>query len=153
MKITIDDVLESNKKSIYDLIMEARHEATKRGIKANSIVINRGLVFVPGDPAFYPDMVCGLKSYVTAKELPEEYAFAVLHDPNRKPEPRWIPVSERLPENGETVICVLKRGECWVATWNELDDNLWSDGENWCSNSEVTHWMPLPELPKEDHDE
>ena len=61
---------------------------------------------------------------------------------------KWIPVTERLPENGETVICVLKRGECWVATWNEFDDNLWSDGENWCSNSEVTHWMPLPEPPK-----
>lgn len=63
--------------------------------------------------------------------------------------PKWIPVSERLPEQFETVLCLLPTKECWVATWNEIGDQLWCDGESWCSKTHVTHWMPLPEAPRE----
>lgn len=144
MKITIDDVLEP--KSIYEVIGEAVKEATVRGIKANSIVINRGLVFVPGDPMLYPDMICGLKSYITAKELPEDYAFAVLHDPNREPESRWIPVTERLPERFVYVLVMTDFGEAAVARLK--GNGRWYIGWDNDQYAGITHWMPLPEPPK-----
>ena len=57
---------------------------------------------------------------------------------------RWIPVEELLPKEGQEVIaCVLHRfGDKTVSTktfWNATYAN-WQD---------VTHWMPLPEPPKE----
>lgn len=56
---------------------------------------------------------------------------------------RWIPVTERLPKEGQTVIaCVLHRfGDKSVSAkifWNATYAN-WQD---------VTYWMPLPEPPK-----
>ena len=67
---------------------------------------------------------------------------------------RWIPVTERLPEHeyGEStsVLTVDLYGIMRVAYF---------DGGNWCSPSgealttirvaPITHWMPLPEPPKE----
>ena len=149
MKISIDDaVLEE--KDIYEVIQEAMREATIREIKANSIVINRGLVFVPGDPFAYPDMICGLKSYITSSDLPEDYAFAVLHDANReqKIEMEWISVEDRLPEDYQHILtydgnCVEPGVFYEKSGFFELDkyesDPLWA----------VTHWMPLPKPPKE----
>lgn len=63
---------------------------------------------------------------------------------------RWIPCSERMPERpGDYQVCtkneyygtrnVAKRyfnGDCWSGRWTN-----------------ITHWMPLPELPKEENDE
>lgn len=60
---------------------------------------------------------------------------------------RWIPCSERLPERpGDYQVCtkneyygtrnVAKRyfnGDCWSGRWTN-----------------ITHWMPLPEPPKEE---
>jgi hypothetical protein len=73
-------------------------------------------------------------------------------DENR---PRWIPVTERLPEHsyGESnsVLTVSSLGTMRV---------LYFDGGNWCyptgealttaGKFPVTHWMPLPEPPKEE---
>lgn len=70
---------------------------------------------------------------------------------------RWIPVAERLPDHSENVlVCVTDSfgnvvpedayllaqyiaGDGWILEmWPEIE------GPN------VTHWMPLPELPKEE---
>lgn len=55
---------------------------------------------------------------------------------------RWIPVSERLPEQGQEVIVydggVLKPKVFCYLFWNK-DYNSWA---------RITHWMPLPEPPK-----
>jgi len=66
---------------------------------------------------------------------------------------RWIPVSKRLPEDGEQVIvwmpdcphhpCGMDMGSCMtmlVSTWWPTDRPFEPNG--------VTHWMPLPEPPK-----
>lgn len=57
----------------------------------------------------------------------------------------WIPVSERLPEDGELVYA-------WVSSYGEM---AWVDDGAWCSeyvndyeDGEITHWMPLPMPPK-----
>ena len=55
---------------------------------------------------------------------------------------RWIPVTERLPDRWQNVLSVSKYGKHCV-------DYVFTDG-SWWSGREVTHWMPLPEPPKED---
>ena len=76
---TEDDILEPTK-DIYELIVDAMREATRENIKADSIVINDNLVKVPERFGEYPAMICGLKTYRTSYDLPEDYLFAVLHD-------------------------------------------------------------------------
>lgn len=66
----------------------------------------------------------------------------------------WISVEERLPELDEDVLCFYRgwRGECGytvgsVQSWN----GMWGlevDPDDY-GLDEVTHWMPLPEAPKE----
>ena len=82
----------------------------------------------------------------TATEMAYKHGYEKGYEAGK---PKWIPVSERLPEKCETVLCLLPTKECWVATWNIVDDQMWSDGESWCSKDYVTNWMPLPEPPKE----
>ena len=58
--------------------------------------------------------------------------------------PKWICVVERLPENFATVI--IWRSDCKNACIGWLIDGRWSVPKS----VRVTHWMPLPEPPKED---
>lgn len=66
-------------------------------------------------------------------------------------EPRWISVKERLPENGQKIIAAFRDSGGQVA-----DQARYSNGEFdfaswayvWADN--ITHWMPLPEPPKEE---
>jgi hypothetical protein len=56
----------------------------------------------------------------------------------------WIPVSERLPERGQEVIVASYRMIKPVV----FTTTFWSkEYDNWYG---ITHWMPLPEPPKED---
>lgn len=79
--------------------------------------------------------------------------------------PRWIPVTERLPELPDKNYCrtivlaaatgvnssfpaIYRRGivrgkrvERWKYCWDKMYDG-----------PAITHWMPLPEPPKEDND-
>ena len=56
----------------------------------------------------------------------------------------WISVKERLPSDEKTVLCVTKNNRPFVCRYK----HAW---ERWAVslNVEVTHWMPLPEPPKE----
>ena len=64
---------------------------------------------------------------------------------------RWIPVSERLPEDGETVFVIIHDGFERFENGNEVARLTYLGNGNWWSwKSEryiVTHWMPLPEPP------
>ena len=84
--------------------------------------------------------------------------------------PKWIPVSERLPEDDERVrehkdfrlslrsvlihdkergVLIANRYKV-VACGTVCLDELVTDGWVWSNNAQnVTHWMPLPEPPKE----
>ncbi len=64
------------------------------------------------------------------------------------PAPEWISVEERLPEKRKWVLCLCRTGS---------QDVLWRQNDGWYHDhyhqymSEfVTHWMPLPEPPKEE---
>jgi hypothetical protein len=58
---------------------------------------------------------------------------------------RWIPVLERVPALGVDVLVLQRSGECEVA-WRRGHDGNWSA---YSALGEITHWMPLPEPPKE----
>lgn len=56
----------------------------------------------------------------------------------------WIPASDP-PAEGKRVLVMLTTGEVWAGHY---------DGDNWTVHvigvcNSITHWMPLPEAPKE----
>ncbi|MDO4648090.1 MAG: DUF551 domain-containing protein [Eubacteriales bacterium] len=60
---------------------------------------------------------------------------------------KWIPCSERLPEeeSGVLVLTKTKKG------FQNIDKGFLLDGRFvHRGTAEVTHWMPLPELPEEE---
>lgn len=84
--------------------------------------------------------------------------------------PRWIPVTERMPEDDyvpgdktvqiKVIVCNVNNGSrsirtltrCWDR-WLSIDGNVreWKWRWTWSKNvrdNEITHWMPLFELPK-----
>lgn len=65
--------------------------------------------------------------------------------------PKWISVEERLPEKGQTVmVCGVRNGMqvgAFRGTLSAINNRKWSWKKNSCL--EITHWMPLPEPPKE----
>ena len=84
----------------------------------------------------------------------EDYAL-VLKIPAADVEPkrRWIPVTERLPKHLTSVIVHRKDGGIFI--WEYFDtsptDECWiDDSANVYLFYDVTHWMPLPEPPKEE---
>ena len=63
--------------------------------------------------------------------------------------PKWIPVTERLPEREDPVLCFIKNGQQDILTFDKFE-NLWV-GMQWTyKRHAVTHWMPMPEPPQED---
>ena len=61
-------------------------------------------------------------------------------------EPKWIPVTERLPDVGKDVLCFCRANICLVLG---RDGNLWhEDADRYYMSGFVTHWMPLPEHPE-----
>ena len=62
--------------------------------------------------------------------------------------PRWIPVTEQLPEKRKWVLCRCEANIIEVLRW---ENNEWfHDPMHVYYPSFVTHWMPLPEPPKEE---
>lgn len=60
--------------------------------------------------------------------------------------PQWIPVTEKIPPDQEEVL-VLTRSKNGV---RNVDKGYWAiDRFIHRGRAEVTHWMPLPEVPKE----
>lgn len=68
--------------------------------------------------------------------------------------PRWIPVEERLPEDRSNVLVVAYWHERWgvYMGWCAPERAEWSVhvGIGDRDDIAVTHWMPLPEPPKEE---
>lgn len=85
--ITADDVISESAKSLSDMLAEAKAEALKEGIKANTVIIDEHFAKVNAfdfvwvrDVMHLPPMICGLEIQVS-DELPDGYDFAVLEVP------------------------------------------------------------------------
>ena len=66
---------------------------------------------------------------------------------------KWISVKERLPEEGKLVLTYGPDGIIDVLTRYKASKNSWKwgrDGEFITLVFDITHWMPLPEPPKEE---
>ena len=65
----------------------------------------------------------------------------------------WVPVSERLPEEGEPVLVAI-RFRHWTDEMPTLIVSSWYEHEDFCGDENdipyqgVTHWQPLPEPPE-----
>ena len=92
----------------------------------------------------------------------EGIRLLIERQPILTPPNEWVSVDERLPEkHSEYIVCACDEGE-------PIDERIWSDTVVVCAdyydgaftwydgNTEydisdiATHWMPLPEPPKED---
>lgn len=63
-------------------------------------------------------------------------------------QPKWISVEERLPDCLEDVIAFNQNGDIrWFSVASVDRGTWWRDGK---IVHHVTHWMPLPEPPKEE---
>ena len=80
---------------------------------------------------------------------------------------KWIPVTERLPEKDGSYLCFSQYcGSGWCSVRGFAKDgrkkdeydfrrrwkNVWYDYDSeygYCVIDSITHWMPLPEPPKE----
>ena len=63
----------------------------------------------------------------------------------------WISVKDRLPENGGYVVCIAKRNPFsrFMPMVARIEKNGWVNPMTEQYISEVTHWMPLNDPPKE----
>ena len=63
---------------------------------------------------------------------------------------QWIPVTERLPEPNKLVLCWWESGD---GEWEQYGFATFQRHGVWYVSNEgmpkVTHWMPLPQPPKE----
>lgn len=88
------------------------------------------------------DTFVGIRTYLTKEEI----IYAIDELPSVKPELNWIPVTERLPEDGERVLITHKGGVSFG----------WYNGSYWERGASTNHrplqtviaWMPLPEPAK-----
>jgi prefoldin subunit 5 len=61
---------------------------------------------------------------------------------------RFIPVSERLPENGDECLLVVDGEYVSEGIYSHNDErDYWINGFGFVDN--VTHWQPMPDLPEE----
>ena len=65
---------------------------------------------------------------------------------------KWIPVTERLPDGGERVLCYCRANIYEVMKMRTDGDWVHNDKvyDSAYMSGFVTHWMPLPEPPKEE---
>ena len=84
------------------------------------------------------------------------------YKPSAQPEQRWIPCSERLPENGRQVLVYARSVHYALAKYDEMREadgtykKQWVTFDAWkpfYTIKEVIAWMPLPEPYREEGDE
>lgn len=90
--------------------------------------------------------ICGENTFMYCAEALTDHILAngVMFATDTNVGSKWISVEDRLPETNDTVLVLHKNRHVCTNAW--LKKKWWIDyGRN-----PITHWMPLPEPPKED---
>ena len=89
-------------------------------------------------------------TYGKASEYAAEYNYYKDALEALENQPKWISVEERLPEYDAKVLVVIPRYYgCDIRTARLYKSGAWLIGDMSAVGSTPTHWMPLPEPPKE----
>ena len=131
-KAAKEQLADADKVITYDYVETASNEAreliTKFELKNDEDVLVKALV------AAYCRGVDAVDGYL--RNSLSAYRNSVRRQ-------QWISVKERLPEKGEQVFVVYSGKYC-----KDVHLSYYENG--WSSLVDVTHWMPLPEAPKEE---
>lgn len=97
-----------------------------------------------------------IDNLISFLQLDGEYAWAIREClnalPSEQPEPRWIPVTERLPEAAIRYQVTFESGEVGYADFRNkiflwdgsAKENVWEIDRYYEDEGEVIAWMPLP---------
>ena len=104
-----------------------------------------------------PNAICNFCEHFKNKSACEKRKKEVIADnmiANGVTIQRWIPVEERLPDHfGVFVVAISEPGKMRVGKdCADFDPfaKTWLPSMCWARGYKVTHWMPLPEPPKEE---
>ncbi len=84
------------------------------------------------------------KSAITQRKRNEALDMAI----KALEQTRWIPVSERLPEEYDRVLCATNAEEIFIANYlGKMNDGVdcFDDDDGMMWEGDVVAWMPLPE--------
>lgn len=125
----------------------------------NSPVIPEGYVMVPKEPT--AEMVIKMRYHVGGydRNIKEGYKAMLAVAPQLPGSEsatvpgKWIPVSERMPEDEQEVLTINKMGHRFVSFFDKHSglffDRLDAPAACCIERVLVTHWMPLPAAPQE----
>lgn len=87
----------------------------------------------------------------TATEQAYKNGYEKGYEAGKRDAVKWIPASERLPEKEGRYLCVVRIGHKSGAVYVQImNGDKYGFSLEHIYNDDVTHWMPLPEPPKED---
>ncbi|EIX9195989.1 DUF551 domain-containing protein, partial [Klebsiella pneumoniae] len=89
-------------------------------------------------------------------DVPGKLRAAAPQSPGSEPATvpgKWIPVSERMPEDEQEVLTINRMGHCFVSFFDKHSglffDRIDAPAACCIEHVLVTHWMPLPAAPQE----
>ena len=89
-----------------------------------------------------------LKSQLKSQKCNRDSENAIRLEEKQATSDGWIPVTERLPEDGQDVLGFLQNDTERGIFPANYDHGIWFDCLFNIHIQSVTHWMPLPEPPK-----
>ena len=141
---TINNETDPNEVKALDMAIDALSQQTDDAIRRQS-------AFREFEKDQYRLEYC--KEHGIDRSISMEMVRIRLHDlPPVTPKQRWIPVSERSPEDHENVLIYLSSNQITIGLYNShrlpfVDKPIgWgADAPHGWSSDEVVAWMPLPE--------
>jgi hypothetical protein len=105
---------------------------------------DEGLKYLSSNAIYSIPIPVGDGNYVTFIDIADMAAELL----RRRESDRWIPVSERLPNECEECLLLNKNKSQFVGWLDESSLLMWFDTIEGYVSDDITHWRPLPEPPE-----